>query len=66
MEAGEPGPFKLPARAVVKQLIHALEARKPRPRYYVTIPTHVLGGLRRLLGTRLLDRFLLRAAKTEE
>ncbi len=66
MEAGEPGPFKLPATAVVKQLLHALEAKKPKARYYVTIPTHLLGGLKRLLPTALLDRFLLRAAKSEE
>nr|WP_149893279.1 SDR family oxidoreductase [Roseibium aestuarii] len=66
MEAGEPGPWKLPAGAVVKPLIHALEADRPRARYRVTIPTHVLAVLKRVLSTRLLDRFLGEAARKEE
>ncbi len=48
-------PFELPASAVTKKLIHALEARRPRPHYYVTTPTHVMGSLRRMLPTRALD-----------
>jgi NAD(P)-dependent dehydrogenase (short-subunit alcohol dehydrogenase family) len=51
-------PGELPASAVTKKLIHALESRRPRPRYYVTIPTHVVGVLKRLLTTRALDRIL--------
>ncbi|WP_417687365.1 SDR family NAD(P)-dependent oxidoreductase [Roseibium sp.] len=66
MENGEPGPFKLPPEAVVKPLIHALEAKKPKARYYVTIPTSVLGVAKRFLGTRTLDRILIRAADSEE
>lgn len=66
MENGEPGPFKLPSEAVVKRLIHALEAKHPKARYHVTIPTTVLAVLRRLLPTRLLDRILITAADTEE
>ncbi|MEP0584313.1 SDR family oxidoreductase [Roseibium sp.] len=66
MEQGEPGFFKLPAEAVVKPLIHALEAKKPKPRYYVTIPTTVLGVAKRFLSTRALDRFLGKAADAEE
>ncbi|MEJ8474902.1 SDR family oxidoreductase [Roseibium algae] len=66
MEKGEPGPFKLPPEAVVKRLIHALEAQKPKPRYYVTIPTTVLGVAKRFLSTRVLDRVLIRAADSEE
>ncbi|MDT8329316.1 MAG: short-chain dehydrogenase, partial [Roseovarius sp.] len=34
---------------------HALEARRPKPRYYVTTPTYVMGTLRRILPTRALD-----------
>lgn len=49
-------PFTLPPAAVVKKLIHALESRRPKPRYYVTFPTHLFALLRRLLGTRSLDR----------
>ncbi|MEM6825999.1 MAG: SDR family NAD(P)-dependent oxidoreductase [Pseudomonadota bacterium] len=48
-------PFELPAEAVTKKLIHALEAPRPRPRYYVTTPTYILGTFRRALPTRALD-----------
>lgn len=55
---GPAAPFTLPARAVTRPLLHALESRRPKPRYYVTIPTYFLGGVRRILGTRGLDRLL--------
>lgn len=45
----------LPASAVVAKLIHALESRRPKPRYYVTTPTYIAGILKRILSTRLLD-----------
>ncbi|MBU9697189.1 SDR family oxidoreductase [Rhodobacteraceae bacterium HSP-20] len=48
--------WELPPSAVTAKLIHALDAPRPRARYYVTVPTHVAGFLRRLLPTRLLDR----------
>ncbi len=48
-------PFTLPPSAVTEKLIHALEARRPKPRYFVTFPTHLFGTLRRLLSTRQLD-----------
>ncbi|HKL05223.1 MAG TPA: SDR family NAD(P)-dependent oxidoreductase [Roseovarius sp.] len=44
-----------PASAVTGKLIHALTARRPRARYYVTTPTYVMGLLRRILPTRALD-----------
>ncbi len=53
-------PFTLPPEAVLKKVIHALESPRPRPRYYVTFPTYLFGTLRRLLGTRTLDRILRR------
>jgi NAD(P)-dependent dehydrogenase (short-subunit alcohol dehydrogenase family) len=59
------GPFTLGPEAVVKRLIHALESPRPRPRYYVTLPTYLFGTLKRLLSTRLLDRVLLRATRDE-
>lgn len=55
-----PDPFELPAEAVVKKLIHALEANRPRPRYFVTTPTYLMAALRRLLPTRVLDWVLSR------
>jgi len=51
----KPDPFELPASAVSKKLIHALESKRPKPRYYVTTPTYVMGILRRILPTRAFD-----------
>ncbi|MBK6468117.1 MAG: SDR family NAD(P)-dependent oxidoreductase [Paracoccaceae bacterium] len=50
-----PDRFELPASAVTKKLIHACESRRPRARYYVTTPTHLMGLARRILPTRALD-----------
>ena len=47
-----------PAAAVTKALVHAVEAPRPRVRYHVTTPTHVMAMLRRLLPARALDRVL--------
>lgn len=47
--------FELPASAVSAKLIHALEAPNPKPRYYVTTATYLMGNLKRLLPTRALD-----------
>ena len=51
-------PFTLPPEAVLKKVIHALESRHPRARYYVTFPTYLFGFLKRVLSTRLLDKAL--------
>ncbi len=53
-----PDKFELPASAVTAKLIHALESRRPRARYYVTVPTYISGIARRLLPTRALDWLL--------
>ncbi len=66
MEAGEPGPFKLPPEAVTKRLIHAVEAKRPKARYRVTVPTTIMAIAKRLLPTRMLDRFCIWAADNEE
>lgn len=52
--------FTLPPEAVVKALIHALESRRPRARYRVTVPTHMMHVLKRILSSRALDRFVRR------
>jgi NAD(P)-dependent dehydrogenase (short-subunit alcohol dehydrogenase family) len=57
--------FTLPGDAVLKKVVHALESKRPKPRYYVTVPTYALGFLRRVLSTRWLD-FALRAASGGE
>ncbi|KGJ02539.1 Short-chain dehydrogenase [Paracoccus halophilus] len=53
--------FELPPSAVSEKLAHALEAPRPRPRYYVTRPTHIAGLGRRILPTRALDWFARRS-----
>jgi NAD(P)-dependent dehydrogenase (short-subunit alcohol dehydrogenase family) len=47
--------FELGPEAVTAKLIHAVEARRPRARYYVTTPTYLMGVARRILPTRALD-----------
>lgn len=54
-DSNGPDKFELPASAVTKKLRHAFESRRPKPRYYVTTPTYLMGTLRRLLPTRALD-----------
>ena len=51
-------PFTLPPEAVLKKVIHALESRRPRPRYPVTFPTHLFAFLKRVLTQRALDRVM--------
>lgn len=51
-------PFTLPPEAVLKRVIHALESKKPKPRYYVTTPTYLFAYLKRFLSTGLMDRIL--------
>lgn len=57
---GSAGP-SWPASAVTKKLIHALESPRPRARYFVTTPTYIADGLRRILPAGLLDRALNRS-----
>jgi NAD(P)-dependent dehydrogenase (short-subunit alcohol dehydrogenase family) len=52
--------FTLPPSAVSAKLVHALESPRPRARYRVTTPTHVVEALRRLAPRSLLDAMLAR------
>lgn len=52
---GAAAPFTLPAEAVAQKVIHALEAKRPKIRYYVTFPTYLLAFLKRILPTGWLD-----------
>ncbi|NOQ94311.1 MAG: SDR family NAD(P)-dependent oxidoreductase [Methylophaga sp.] len=62
---GPAAPFTLPAEAVVKKLIHALENKRPKIRYYVTFPTYLFATLKRLLPHRCLDWVLIKISKSE-
>lgn len=59
---GPVAPFTLPPDAVLDRVIHALESRRPKARYPVTVPTYLFSILRRLLSTRGMDRVLLAAS----
>ncbi|MBK1617566.1 short-chain dehydrogenase [Lamprobacter modestohalophilus] len=60
---GAAQPFTLPPEAVLRKVLHALESPRPKPRYYVTFPTHLLGTLRRLLPSRAMDWVLRQASR---
>ncbi|MGV6818384.1 MAG: SDR family NAD(P)-dependent oxidoreductase [Thiotrichales bacterium] len=59
---GPAAPFTLPPEAVLRKVVHALEAKAPQARYRVTLPTHVFATLRRLLPAKILDALLLKAS----
>jgi short-subunit dehydrogenase len=62
---GPAAPFTLPPEAVVTKLIHALESKRPKTRYYVTFPTYLFATLKRLLPHRFLDWLLIKIAAAE-
>ncbi|UUM31236.1 SDR family oxidoreductase [Vibrio japonicus] len=53
--------FVLPPESCIAPLLDALESAKPKARYRVTTPTKVFAILKRLLSTRVLDKFLMKA-----
>jgi NAD(P)-dependent dehydrogenase (short-subunit alcohol dehydrogenase family) len=54
-------PFTLPPESVLKRVITILEAKKPKPRYYVTFPTYLFASLKRILSHRQMDYLLTKA-----
>lgn len=52
--------FELPASAVTDKMLRILGTPNPKPRYYVTTATHIMGTLRRILPSRALDWILSR------
>lgn len=65
-KTGPAAPFTLPASAVVDKLIHAIEAERPKIRYFVTFPTYLLATLKRLLPGRALDWVLCKISANEQ
>jgi short-subunit dehydrogenase len=53
-------PFNLPAVEVAKIVHKIILSPKPKPRYYITKATWILGFAKRVLSTSMLDRLLLR------
>lgn len=62
---GPAAPFTLPPEAVVTKLIHAIESKRPKIRYYVTFPTYLFATLKRLLPHRCLDWVLIKISAAE-
>jgi len=60
LESEEKASFTLGPEAVLAETLKALEVRRPRPRYYVTLPTYFLAALKRVLPTSALDSVLRR------
>lgn len=59
LEGSKPLPFTLPPEAVLKPVLMALEATRPRPRYPITVPAHLFHWFKRLLPNRVLDRVMM-------
>ncbi|TDL76277.1 SDR family NAD(P)-dependent oxidoreductase [Palleronia sediminis] len=57
---GAPDRFQLPASAVTRRLVEALETPRPRDRYRVTTPTRLAALGRRVLPGRMLHALLAR------
>lgn len=62
---GPVAPFTLGPEAVTQKLIHALESKRPRARYYVTFSSYLCMVLRRVLSTRMLDWVLHKISNSE-
>ena len=64
LKKGAAVPFTLPPEVVTKKVIHALESKRPKARYYVTKPTYMLGYLKRILSSKTLDKLLLKISNS--
>ena len=49
---------------VLKRVVHSLESKRPKVRYYVTTPTYLIGILRRILPYRILDWILISSSSS--
>ncbi|MBU6470582.1 MAG: SDR family NAD(P)-dependent oxidoreductase [Gammaproteobacteria bacterium] len=59
-ETKDKTPFTVPAEAVAKKIARILESRRPKARYYVTLPAYALAFARCVLPTRWMDAILSR------
>nr|WP_238584663.1 SDR family NAD(P)-dependent oxidoreductase [Legionella worsleiensis] len=57
--------FTKTPEAVIRKLIHAVEAKRPKAKYPVTLPAYLLIAVKRLLPTRLLDKIILKLSQKE-
>ncbi len=57
-QPGDTTRFTLGSEAVAAKVLKAIRSRRPRHRYYVTVPTYLFAYLRRILSSRALDALL--------
>ncbi|QMT60357.1 SDR family NAD(P)-dependent oxidoreductase [Legionella sp. PC997] len=57
--------FTRKTEAVIDSLIHAIESKKPKARYPVTFPAHLMIFLKWILSVKMLDKFFLQVSKKE-
>ncbi|MGK0271977.1 MAG: NAD(P)-dependent dehydrogenase (short-subunit alcohol dehydrogenase family) [Cocleimonas sp.] len=62
---GNSDAFTLSPEAVLQRVLWCLEKPNPKPHYYVTKPTYIMGYLKRLLPTTFMDKFILKVAGGE-
>ncbi|MDO4435284.1 MAG: SDR family NAD(P)-dependent oxidoreductase [Cardiobacteriaceae bacterium] len=65
LDSTHPAPFTLEPDAVVSALVHALEADRPKARYFVTKATWIMVAMKRLLPTAWHDRVSQHLSKKE-
>lgn len=58
-------PFTLGPEAVAQALLKALQSKRPKARYYVTLPTYAFAFLKRVMPNPWLDKVLLLGAGKE-
>lgn len=56
----EDTPFTISSQKAAKTILKIVKTKKPKPRYYITKATHILGFAKRILNTPLLDKLLSR------
>ncbi len=64
LKKGAAAPFTLAASSITPKLKHALEAKTPKARYYVTTPTYLFGYMKRILSQHRLDKILYKISNS--
>lgn len=59
-------PFTVEPDVVYQRLKHIMESNKPRPRYYVTTLTYIVGYMKKILPTQIMDLFIAKVIAKKE
>ena len=54
--------FTVEPQAVYRKLHHALNAKKPKPHYPVTVPTHFMSIAQRILPQTMIDKIVMKGS----